>query len=158
MRAHELNNDGMIINTIIVESEDFKSGLVNADDVGGEIGDFVIGGVLVKATVTRDQSDYLENKAEYMDLVREQRDKVLSRLNGISATMYLREPPALVDEKACCLTLIQALLDITILPSVVAATTQLQLKQAVKMEYARLVNLANATSPDLVKAFRQVDA
>lgn len=49
MRAHELDENGKIINTIAVESLNFKPGLVNADIYGGQIGDSIVGGVLVPA-------------------------------------------------------------------------------------------------------------
>lgn len=50
MRAHEIGKDsGVIINTISVESLDFKPGLIDADLHGGTIGDFWNGKQVVPA-------------------------------------------------------------------------------------------------------------
>lgn len=46
MRAHVINEEGVITNTIVVPSLDFMSGLVDAS-IGGTIGDQIINGVLV---------------------------------------------------------------------------------------------------------------
>lgn len=96
-------------------------------------------------------------KAEYLATVREMREKALARINGYGSTLLLAEPPELVIEKTACLYLINGLLDITTIPSVANASTLLELKAAVKAEYARLVAYANSVSPNLVKTFRQVD-
>lgn len=45
MKAHELDADGWIINTIIVPSLSFKEGLVDAS-IGGVVGDRVVDGVV----------------------------------------------------------------------------------------------------------------
>lgn len=101
---------------------------------------------------------FAAQRTEYLISVREMRDKALARLNGYGSTLLLAEPPELVEEKAACLYLINGLLDITTIPSVVEAVTMVDLKAAVKAEYARLVAYANDVSPNLVKTFRQVDA
>ena len=46
MNAHQLNEDGLIINTIVVDDINVFPGLVNAS-IGGSVGDSVINGVLV---------------------------------------------------------------------------------------------------------------
>jgi hypothetical protein len=48
MRAHQLDADGVIINTIMVESLDFLPNLWDAA-IGGQIGDSIINGQLVPA-------------------------------------------------------------------------------------------------------------
>lgn len=44
MRAHQINEDGRIVNTVMVD--ELADGLVDAN-IGGSIGDSIIGGVLV---------------------------------------------------------------------------------------------------------------
>lgn len=90
----------------------------------------------------------------YLDSVRVLREKVLARINGYAVTLMLKEPPEQLEEKQLCSEIIQCLLDITILPDVLAATSVAQIKAAVKAEYARLVSIS---SVELVKAFRSVD-
>lgn len=46
MRAHQLNAQGVIVNTIMVASLDFMPGLVDAS-IGGQMGDRVVNGALV---------------------------------------------------------------------------------------------------------------
>ena len=46
MRAHQLDGNGKIINTIIVDSLDFLPNLVDAN-IGGGIGDSIVDGVAV---------------------------------------------------------------------------------------------------------------
>lgn len=48
MRAHHLDANGVITNTIMVPSLDFMEGLVDAS-IGGQIGDSIINGQLVPA-------------------------------------------------------------------------------------------------------------
>jgi len=48
VRAHVINADGLITNTIIVES--LENGLIDAS-VGGGIGDSIINGVLALAPI-----------------------------------------------------------------------------------------------------------
>lgn len=152
MRVHQITEDGLIINTIEVDSIPPDSGLVDAD-IGGGIGDSVIGGMLIPKPLPAGPS-YAEQKAVYLNEVRDLRARVLARLNGYGAALYLQDPPAQEEEKANCAMLIQGLLDITTNPAVIAATNLAELMAAVKTEYARLVSLA---STELVKAFRQVD-
>lgn len=47
MRAHILDADGYIINTVIVPTLDFIPGLVDATIIGGRIGDRIVDGVLI---------------------------------------------------------------------------------------------------------------
>ena len=47
MRAHVVDENGIIINTIIVDSRDFLPNLVDAV-IGGQIGDRIDGGLVVK--------------------------------------------------------------------------------------------------------------
>lgn len=47
MRAHILDASGVILNTVIVE--ELGDGMVNADLIGGSIGDSVINGELFRA-------------------------------------------------------------------------------------------------------------
>lgn len=47
MKAHELDGNGLILNTIVVDSLDFLPNLVDAS-IGGSIGDSIIDGGLVK--------------------------------------------------------------------------------------------------------------
>ena len=49
MRAHMLDENGLIINTIEVESLDIFPNLVDAD-IGGAIGDWIIDGKVVYAS------------------------------------------------------------------------------------------------------------
>lgn len=48
MRAHILDKDGVIANTIIVTSLDFLPGLVDAA-IGGQIGDKIVNGQVIVA-------------------------------------------------------------------------------------------------------------
>lgn len=48
MRAHVANNDGLIMNTIIVDQ--LENGLIDAS-IGGGIGDSIINGVLELAPI-----------------------------------------------------------------------------------------------------------
>ena len=48
MRAHQLDADGVILRTIIVDSLSFMPGLIDAS-IGGQTGDRVVDGVLVPA-------------------------------------------------------------------------------------------------------------
>lgn len=48
MRAHVIEN-GIIVNTIVVDSLDFMPGLIDADLVGGTIGDKWNGTVVTKS-------------------------------------------------------------------------------------------------------------
>lgn len=50
MRAHQLNTNGVIINTIVVDSLDFMPGLVNAN-IGGQVGDRIVAGKVVPASL-----------------------------------------------------------------------------------------------------------
>lgn len=152
MRAHILNESGLILNTCMVSALD--AGMVDADLYGGGPGDSIIGGVLVLAPTAPNGPTFAEQKAEYLDTVRDLREKILIRLNGYGAGLLLNEPPALADEKALCSTIINGLLDITTIPSVAAATDLATLTSTVKTEYARLVGMA---SVEMVKAFRKVD-
>lgn len=52
MKAHQLDGEGRIINTIVVESLDVIPGLVDAV-VGGKIGDIVVDGALNPLPVAR---------------------------------------------------------------------------------------------------------
>lgn len=154
MRAHLLDENGKITNTIDVPSLDFLPNLVDAL-IGGGIGDSVINGVLVPREPEQPHGpSYAEQKAVYLDEVRDLREKVLARLNGYAAMLYLKEPPAMEEEKELCETIIQGLLDITTIQPVLDATNFEDLKAAVKAEYARLVGMA---SEEMVKAFRKAD-
>lgn len=46
MNAHQIDVNGIIINTIIVDSIDFEPNLVDAS-IGGSIGDSVVNGVII---------------------------------------------------------------------------------------------------------------
>lgn len=50
MRAHQLDANGVIVNTIIVNSIDVLPNLVDAS-IGGQVGDSIIAGALVPAVV-----------------------------------------------------------------------------------------------------------
>lgn len=52
MRAHLLDEDGWIINTVLVPDLNFIPGLVDAA-IGGQIGDRIVNGVLIYV-VTKD--------------------------------------------------------------------------------------------------------
>lgn len=153
MRAHVVSDSGVIMNTIEVESLDFMPGLVDAS-IGGTIGDSIINGVLIKAPNSGGVVPFEQLKQEYLDTVREMREKLLARLNGYGTQLMLAEPPENAAEKALCSTIIQGLLDITTIEPVLTATTLAEVKTAVKAEYARLVGLA---SEDMTRAFRKVD-
>lgn len=152
MNAHELDGNGLILNTIVVESLDFSPGLVDADQIGGCKGDSIIDGVLVKTPPAG--PSFEDQKADYLNEVRALREKLLIRLNGYGTQLLISEPPEYAEEKALCAVIVKGLLDITTIPAVLATTDMDSLKIAVKIEYARLVSLA---SEDMVKAFRQVD-
>jgi len=47
MRAHQVDENGLILNTIVVESLDFMEGLKDADLFGGGPGDSIIDDVLI---------------------------------------------------------------------------------------------------------------
>lgn len=51
MNAHQLDADGVIINTVVVDSLDALPDLIDAS-IGGTIGDRVVDGVVVPATPT----------------------------------------------------------------------------------------------------------
>jgi hypothetical protein len=156
MRAHVLDAFGVIVNTVMTDR--LGDNMVDADVVGGGPGDSVVNGALVpKSPQVVTAPTFAQLKAEYLDEVREMREKVLVRLNGYGSMLYLGEPPELPDEKLLCRDLIQGLLDITTIDEVESATTIAAVKLAVKAEWARLVALANTSSPNLVKAFRKVD-
>lgn len=152
MRAHMMDGD-LIANTIEVESLDVFTSLVDADLYGGGPGDSIIDGVLVPKPAPP-ATPYAELSVAYLNEVRLIRERILARINGYLLRLINNEPPAYAEEKALCETLIAGLLDITTIPSVLAATTMPELEYAVKVEYARLVGLA---SENLVLAFRQVD-
>lgn len=152
IRVHELSQSGEIINTLVVEF--LVDGLVDSALYPcSTIGDSIINGQLIPHQQPSGPS-FAEQKAAYLDEVREMRAQVLARLNGYGATLYLKDPPAVPEEKANCALLIQGLLDITTIEPVQAAADMFALKAAVKAEYARLVGLG---STELLKAFRQVD-
>lgn len=156
MRAHELNENGTIVNTVVVEQ--LAEGQIDADFVGGGIGDRIVNGHLFpREPAIVAAPSFAVQKVQYLDMVRALREKALIRLNGYGNTLMLAEPPDRAEEKAACLYLIEALLDITTIPPVAEAITLPELTAAVKAEYARLVAYANAASLDLVKTFRQVD-
>lgn len=48
MRAHQLDANGVILQTIIVPALDFMPGLVDAS-IGGQVGDSIVDGVLLPA-------------------------------------------------------------------------------------------------------------
>lgn len=50
MRAHQLDANGVIINTILVDTLDILPNLVDAD-IGGNIGDKIVDGVVVAAEI-----------------------------------------------------------------------------------------------------------
>lgn len=153
MRAHQLNQQGLIINTIVVDSLDQFDCLFNAS-IGGSIGDSIIDGELISLPKPKGPT-YEEQKASYLNEIRSVREKILARLNGYGTMLYLQNPgPTLDEEKGNCSELIRGLLDITTVSSVIAATNMDELVLAIKKEYARLVALA---SDELRKAFRQVD-
>lgn len=52
MRAHMLDAESIIINTIIVDSLDFMPGLIDASN-GGEIGDYWDGFIFIPVTDPR---------------------------------------------------------------------------------------------------------
>lgn len=52
MRAHLLNAESIIINTIVVDSLDFMAGLIDASH-GGEIGDYWSGAEFIPLTDPR---------------------------------------------------------------------------------------------------------
>jgi hypothetical protein len=153
MRAHFVSDSGVIMNTIEVESLDFMPGLVDAA-IGGTIGDSIINGMLVKAPNSGGTMPFEQQKEEYLDTVRDMREKLLIRLNGYGTQLMLAEPPENAAEKALCNEIIQGLLDITTIEPVLTATTVGEVKTAVKAEYARLVGRA---SEDMNRAFRKVD-
>lgn len=152
MRAHVLDELNTIINTIIVSSLDGRSDLVDAA-LGGTIGDRYVDGEIIAGQKPIAPS-FIDLRAAYFAEVRVMRERVLVRLNGHGAMLLLREPPEFADEKQNVVDLVQGLLDITIAPAVAAAEDMTQLRRAVKNEYARLVGMA---SPNVVKAFREVD-
>lgn len=152
MRAHQLNEDGVITNTVEVDSLDFMPGLVDAV-IGGSIGDSIINGAVLGLQPLPGPS-YEDQAAAYLDEVRALREKILLRLNGYGTQLLLAEPPVFAEEEVLCTVIVKGLLDITTIPSVLEAGDIDSLKFAVKTEYARLVGLASET---MVKAFRQVD-
>lgn len=59
MRAHQLDGNGVILNTIEVESLDFLPNLIDASN-GGQIGDSIVDGVIVpRSTVTEQKAALL---------------------------------------------------------------------------------------------------
>ncbi len=54
MNAHQLDADGVIINTIVVDSLDVFPNLVDAS-IGGRRGDCVVDGMLIPRTLTADE-------------------------------------------------------------------------------------------------------
>lgn len=154
MRCALLNENDVVITCHELENVNDFPGYVPAETAGnpGDKYDHM------EMTFTPPQVDaasvYAAEKAEYLDEVRLLREKVLARLNGYGAALYLQDPPAQLVEKENCAALIQGLLDITTIPAVLAATEINELKTVVKTEYARLVGSA---SSGLLKAFRQVD-
>lgn len=90
-------------------------------------------------------------REEYLTLVRDLREKLLNRLNGIAFRADKAGDQATVT---ACITASQRLLDITTLPALLTATSQAELEDAVDTEYASIVSEA----PNGVKqAFRKVD-
>jgi len=54
MNAHQLDDDGVIINTIVVESLDVFPSLVDAS-IGGQRGDSVVNGAVIPKPLTKDE-------------------------------------------------------------------------------------------------------
>lgn len=67
MRAHQLDADGVILNTILVDSIDVIPGLVNAE-IGGGIGDRIVdGAVIPRPTVPPSVKDYSDAVQNHLD-------------------------------------------------------------------------------------------
>lgn len=153
MRAHQLDENNVIIGTIEVSDLNFMPGLVDAS-VGGTLGDKIINDVVTKAGDAQPIEEFEAAREKYLDQVREQREKVLVRLAGYGTQLMLVEPPDNPEEKTLCQTVMQALLDITSIPAVTAATTMGALKAAVQDEYEAIAELA---SEPMRKAFHKID-
>lgn len=154
MRCALLNEHDVVIACHELDNINDWPGYVPAEDIGNPGDTYNHMTSEFTSPVVDDAAIFSAQKKTYLDDVRGLRSQILARLNGYGAALYLQDPPAQVDEKANCAALIQGLLDITTIPSVLAATTLAELTAAVKTEYAHLVSTA---STELLKAFRQVD-
>lgn len=86
-----------------------------------------------------------------LNLVRAARDVAASRLDGIAGRMARAGDTTGIA--AACDAAIVALLNITSVPAVRAATDEASLSAALRAEYERIATEAALASPDLVKAF-----
>lgn len=85
MRVHQLDANGVIINTIIVESLDALPGLVA--DMGGQIGDQIIDGVLHSTTPTREvPGTVTRRQARQALLLNGMLDKVQPAIDALTDT------------------------------------------------------------------------
>lgn len=154
MRCALLNENDVVIACHELDSLADVTGYVLAETCGN-LGDRYDHMLQTFAPPTINEAVFFaEEKATYLDKVRDVRALILSRLNGYGAALYLKDQPAQTLEKENCANLIQSLLDITTIPSVTGAANLAQLTMAVKDEYARIVS---AALPELVKAFRQAE-
>lgn len=97
MRAHQLDKDGLIINTIEVNSLDVFPDLVDAS-IGGTIGDSVINMTLVKKPIT---DTFIEDRAAFIKKVDADVDAIYAAAIGNRATEYeLAEKEALAYKAA----------------------------------------------------------
>lgn len=87
MRAHQLDANGVIINTIVVDSLDVIPGLVDAS-IGGQIGDKIVGGVVVPQVVFPTEAEYTVGVQSMLDTKAQERnyDGILSACTYATST------------------------------------------------------------------------
>lgn len=110
MRAHQIDSNGLILNTIVVNSLDDLPNLVDAS-IGGGRGDSVIGGVLVPASavqpvpqaVTRRQAKQalllaglLDDVQPAIDAIPEATQRGLIQIEWDDSQVFERDRPALI--------------------------------------------------------------
>lgn len=108
---------------------------------------------LIKQAEADEELKRLDAKDEYLAEVRELREKLLNRIDGIAFRAQIAGDTATVQSY---LAATQRLLDITKLPAVLAATNKEEAEVAVKAEYASIVVSVKSLAPTLVSAFYEV--
>lgn len=110
MRAHQIDSNGLILNTIVVNALDDLPNLVDAS-IGGGRGDSVIGGVLVPASavqpvpqaVTRRQAKQalllaglLADIQPAIDAIPDATQRALIQIEWDDSQVFERDRPALI--------------------------------------------------------------
>lgn len=99
--------------------------------------------------------DYAAEKAQALTETRELREKILARLNGLHIdAIYANDIPPVI---AAIMVAKQALKDITIYPSVVAAVGGAATRTAVLARYYEIAATLGVSAPSAVTAFVGLD-